>query len=179
MVTVKALDELTLADLWQVVPHDEEFWEDTKPRLQAMLKHLMQGALEEELTVLLGASRYRRVAWRGGYRNGFYERDLVTQIGIVQGIRVPRARGLRQERAVFERYQRRQAEVNQLIRDVFLRGVSTREVGRVLEAMLGERVSPPRSRGWRVASTPRCSGSTASRSATPGATSSSTACICG
>ena len=141
MVTVKALDELTLADLWQGVPRDEEFWEGTKPRLQAMLKHVMQGALEEELTQLLGASRYRRVEWRGGYRNGFYERDLVTQIGIVQGVRVPRARGLHQDRAVFERYQRRQAEVNQLIRDVFLRGVSTRQVGRVLEAMLGERVS--------------------------------------
>jgi len=141
MVTVKALDELTLADLWQVVPHDEDFWEDTKPRLRSMLKHLMQGALEEELTALLGASRYRRVERRGGYRNGFYERDLVTQIGIVQGVRVPRARGLPQERAVFDRYQRRQGEVNQLIRDVFLRGVSTREVGRVLETMLGERVS--------------------------------------
>ncbi len=24
MVTVKALDEVTLADLWQVVPHDED-----------------------------------------------------------------------------------------------------------------------------------------------------------
>jgi transposase-like protein len=141
MTTVKALDELTLADLWRVVPHDEDFWEGTKPRLQTMLKHLMQGALEEELTVLLGAGRYRRVDWRGGYRNGFYERDLVTQIGIIQGVRVPRARGVHQERAVFERCQRRQTEVNQLIRDVFLRGVSTRQVGRVLEAMLGERVS--------------------------------------
>src|SRR5574340_1100475 len=70
MVTVKALDELTLADLWQVVPHDDEFWEDTKPRLRQMLKPLMQGALEEELTQLLGASRYRRVEWRRGYRNG-------------------------------------------------------------------------------------------------------------
>ena len=106
-----------------------------------MLKHLMQGALEEELVTLLAAGRYRRVEWRRGYRNGFYERDLMTQIGIVQGVRVPRARGLRADHAVFARYERRQAEVNQLIRDVFLRGVSTREVGRVLETMLGERVS--------------------------------------
>jgi putative transposase len=142
MVSVKALDEVTLAELWRLVPHDDEaFWEDTKPRMQAMLKHLMQGALEEELVVLLGASRYRRVELRRGYRNGFYDRDLVTQIGVVQGIRVPRARNIQTDHAVFARYQRRQTEVNQLIRDVFLRGVSTREVGRVLEAMLGERVS--------------------------------------
>ena len=141
METVKAVDELTLADLWRMVPADEDFWEDTKPRLRAILKHCMQGALEAELVELLGAARYRRVEWRRGYRNGFYDRDVVTQIGIVQGVRVPRARGLRSEHAVFERYQRRQGEVNQLIRDVFLRGVSTREVGRVLETILGERVS--------------------------------------
>ncbi len=142
MVRVKALDELTPADLWQAVPHDDEdFWVDTGERMRAVLKHLMQGALEEEQVELLAASRYRRVEVRRGYRNGYYERDLVTQLGVVQGIRVPRARGLHADHRVFARYQRRQREVNDLIRDVFLRGVSTREVGRVLEAMLGERVS--------------------------------------
>ncbi len=141
MVSVKALDELTPADLWQAVPHDEDFWEGTAERLRALLKHLMQGALEEEQLELLAASRYRRVELRRGYRNGYYERDLVTQLGVVQGIRVPRARGLRSEHRVFDRYQRRQREVNDVIRDVFIRGVSTREVGRVLGAMLGEEVS--------------------------------------
>ncbi len=142
MVSVKALDEVTPTDLWQAVPRDDEdFWEDTAERLRAVLKHLMQGALEEEQLALLAASRYRRVDVRRGYRNGYYERDLVTQLGVVQGIRVPRARDLRSEHHVFARYQRRQHEVNQLIRDVFLRGVSTREVGRVLGAMLGEEVS--------------------------------------
>ena len=141
MVSVKALDELTPADLWQMVPHDEDFWQDTGERMRGVLKHLMQGALEEEQVQLLAASRYRRTEVRRGYRNGYYERDLVTQLGVVQGIRVPRARGLPGEHAVFAHYERRQPEVNRLIRDVFLRGVSTREVGRVLETMLGERVS--------------------------------------
>jgi putative transposase len=141
MVSVKALDELTPADLWQVVPHDEDFWEGTGLQMRALLKHIIQGALAEEQVLLLGASRYRRVEGRRGHRNGFYDRDLVTQIGIIQGIRVPRSRGLHDEHAVFARYQRRQPEVDQLIRDVFLRGVSTREVGRVLETILGEPVS--------------------------------------
>ena len=54
---------------------------------------------------------------------------------------MPRARGLSPERAVLGRYQRRCAKVGQLIRNVFLRGVSTREVGEVLQELLGQPVS--------------------------------------
>jgi transposase-like protein len=108
-----------------------------------MLKALLEEALEEEQLELLAAGRYRRVETRQGYRNGFYERDLATQIGIVTGIRVPRCRtgpgGSKSQ--VFTRYQRRQAQVNGLIRDVFLAGVSTRRVGETLQAVLGEPIS--------------------------------------
>lgn len=142
MQRVKALDELTLADLWREVPRgDEEFWSDTRERQRLLVKTLIEGALEEELTQLLGASRYRRTESRRGSRNGFYERDLATQVGIVTAIRVPRARAEKVERSVFRRYQRRQQQVNDVIRNVFLAGVSTRRVGETLEALLGERVS--------------------------------------
>lgn len=104
------------------------------------MKTLLEGALEEELTVLLEAGRYRRTETRRGRRNGFYERDLVTQYGIVTAIRVPRVRkGV--ERSVFSAYQRRQAQVDLLIRDVFLAGVSTRRVGETRESILGTAVS--------------------------------------
>ena len=137
-----ALDELSPADLWrEVPPSEDEFWYDARERQQRLLKVLLEGALEEELTQVLGASRFRRTDNRHGYRNGFYARDLTTQIGIVSGIRVPRARTVTVERSVFSRYQRRQAMVEKMIRDVFLAGVSTRRVGETLEAMLGERVS--------------------------------------
>jgi len=106
-----------------------------------LVKTLLEGALEEEMTVLLGAARFRRRESRRGQRNGFYQRDLATQIGIVTAIRVPRGRDPVAERSVFSRYQRRQARVNQVIRDIFLAGVSTRRVGASLEALLGEKVS--------------------------------------
>jgi transposase-like protein len=143
MVSIKALDSLTPADLWREVPLEEEFWEEAGQRQRRLLKVLLEGVLEEEQVQLLAAGRYRRVETRRGYRNGFYERDLVTQIGIVTGIRVPRCRtgsgGSGSQ--VFTRYQRRQAQVDGLIRDVFLAGVSTRRVGETLQAVLGEPVS--------------------------------------
>lgn len=142
MQRLKALDELTPADLWREVPRDdEEFWSDARERQLHLVKVLIEGALEEEMTVLLGAGRYRRTEGRHGCRNGFYERDLATQVGIVTAIRVPRPRGQPVERSVFSRYQRRQEQVNDVIRNVFLAGVSTRRVGETLQALLGERVS--------------------------------------
>ena len=144
MQRLKALDELTPADLWREVPRGEEdeFWRDAREKQLAVVKALLQGALEEEMTVLLGAARFRRTELRHGYRNGFYQRDLATQLGIVTGIRVPRARGGEPvSHSVFSRYQRRQRQVNDVIREVFLAGVSTRRVGEALQALLGEPVS--------------------------------------
>jgi len=142
MQRLRPLDELTPADLWREVPEaEDEFWQDARERQMRLVKALLEGALEEEMTVLLGAARFRRTEGRRGQRNGFYERDLATQIGIVTAIRVPRARAAVAEHSVFSRYQRRQAQVNQVIRDIFLAGVSTRRVGASLEALLGEPVS--------------------------------------
>ncbi len=142
MQRLKPLDKLTPADLWREVPEaEDEFWQEARERQVRMVKTLLEGALEEEMTVLLGAARFRRTEGRRGQRNGFYERDLATQIGIVTAIRVPRARAAVAEHSVFSRYQRRQAQVNQVIRDIFLAGVSTRRVGASLEALLGEPVS--------------------------------------
>ena len=137
------MDELTPADLWREVPDSEdEFWQDIREKQLRLLKAVLEGALEEEMIVLLGAGRHRRTQARRGHRNGFYERDLGRQIGIVTVIRVPRARGLPPiEHSVFRSYRRRQTVVHGLIRDIFLAGVSTRRVGESLEALLGESVS--------------------------------------
>src|SRR3972149_8804389 len=110
MQRVKALDEVTPADLWLEVPAaEDEFWQDTREKQRQILKVILEGALEEEMTVLLGAGRFRRTDERSGHRNGFYSRDLVTQIGVVTAIRVPRARGGGVARPALSRHRRRRA----------------------------------------------------------------------
>jgi putative transposase len=142
MTTLKALDELTPADLWrEVKPDVDEFWQDTQAKQRQLLKTFLEGVLEEEMVALLAAGRYRRTEARQGYRNGFYERDLVTQFGIISGVRVPRSRSGEADSAVFSRYRRRQAQVDLMIRETFLAGVSSRRVGEVLQAVLGTPVS--------------------------------------
>jgi transposase-like protein len=141
MHTIRALDERTPADLWRDVPLEEEVREEMQARQRQVVKGFLEGLLEEELVELLAASRYQRTEVRRGWRNGHYRRDLVTQLGAIAGIRVPRARHSVGESQVFQRYQRRQGQVHALIREAFLAGVSTRRVGAVLEGLLGEPVS--------------------------------------
>jgi len=102
------------------------------------LRWLLERTMETEVTQRLGAERYGRSATRTDWRNGYRERDLVTELGLLKGLRVPRSRQGSYQPEAFARYQRRQPLVNRLILEMFVAGVATRRVGEVLEALLGE-----------------------------------------
>jgi putative transposase len=76
---------------------------------------------------------------REDYRNGFYLRHLLTEIGDLV-VRVPRSRKGFVSR-VLEAYKRRSRSVDQLIMACFVLGMSTRKVSTALLSLLGERVS--------------------------------------
>jgi putative transposase len=124
-------------------------WEERKAffegeldeRVRSEVKQMLEQALEAERTTRLAVGRYVRDSEaRCDYRNGYYQRDLGTRLGLIKGLRVPRTRrgGGSQ---LLPRYQRRQECVHGLVREAFLRGISTRQVGEVLEPVLGEAYS--------------------------------------
>jgi len=105
------------------------------------LQELLQGALQEDINHQLGISRaYQRTGPRD-QRNGYYTRRLETQRGTLPALRVPRSRQGTYTPAVFARYQRRSAEVDELICQMFRRGVATRQVGRLLVLLSGPAAS--------------------------------------
>jgi putative transposase len=140
MVMVKDLTQLTVKDLWKEVKDEEDWWGDINERVLGMVKLIMEGSLEEELMLELQASRYKRSSARRGYRNGSYSRSLYTTFGVIKSLRIPRAREQHASKIV-PRYQRRQEEINTMVRDMFLAGVSTRRVGEVLTKIKGEHIS--------------------------------------
>jgi putative transposase len=71
--------------------------------------------------------------------NGFYDRALVTRCGRMD-LRVPRTRSALFHSQVMRRYQRRDKAVDEAIKGVFLRGVSTRQAGPALAGLLDEAV---------------------------------------
>lgn len=102
------------------------------------LRRLLENSLEIEITQKLGAPRYVRCARRADWRNGYRKRDLVTEMGLLKGLRVPRSRKGDFQSGVFARYSRRQPLINGLILEMFVAGVATRRVGEVLAALLGD-----------------------------------------
>ena len=117
------------------------FTQDWNEMVRCQLKRLLEQALLAEQDRYLELGYYEHAPMsRLDYRNGCYYRDLVTQLGLLARIRVPRTRkGFRSQ--LLPRYERRQKAVNNLILLAFLRGISTRQVGRVLEPVLGEAYS--------------------------------------
>jgi putative transposase len=140
MYQVKDLTQLTVKDLWQEVKGEEEWWGEINERVLGMVKLILERSLEEELLEFLQASRYRRTEVRRGYRNGYYERSLFSQYGLIKALRIPRARtGYSSQ--ILPNYQRRQGEINRMVREMFLAGVSTRRVGEVLYQVWGQSIS--------------------------------------
>lgn len=118
----------------------DDFQAALRERLRDAVRSTLVAVLEEEVEIFVGAERYERTPWRRDQRNGHYTRDLGTGLGVIEDLAVPRTRQGFQTQ-LFERYARRQAEVDQGISEMFVRGVSTRGVGEVLEQLTGAKPS--------------------------------------
>jgi putative transposase len=115
---------------------DSNFWVDIKRHTRSLLKDTMQICMDEEMVEYTNSLRYQRTENRLDYRNGYYERNLDTELGPIDDLTIPRSRlGLFRTK-VFEYYQRRQKAVNEAICNVFLSGVSTRDVSLSLKPLL-------------------------------------------
>ena len=141
MVEVKDLTQLTLKDLWHEVKSEEDFFGDLREPMLTGLKVVTQTAMDAELLEQLQASRYQRTEMRKGSRNGYRCRTLLTQYGWLQ-LKIPRDREGKYQPEFIRRYQQRTVEVDNLVREVFLSGVSTRQVGKVLAPLWGKEISP-------------------------------------
>ena len=139
--------EQTLTHRWGRVKdlfnelNPKDFWIDVNVHLRKFTRRLIDDTLEEELIQYMKTQPYQRTDTRVDYRNGHYQRNLDTTLGPIENIAVPRTRSGLFKPTVFERYQRRQKAVNELICNVFLRGISTREVAGALKPILGTSVS--------------------------------------
>ncbi len=120
----------------------ESFWGDVYGETKLAWKRLLEGDSERQRDRYAVREVYqRRSSRRQPYRNGYYERDFVTRLGTIR-LRIARTRGKSFLPRALEPFQRRAEDVAMLIREAFLRGISTRQVGRVVATLTGEVVSP-------------------------------------
>lgn len=103
------------------------------------VEQLLNAMLDAEADEITGAARYERTGDRKAYRAGHYERDLTVKAGTVT-LRGPKLKGALFESAVIERYRRREQSVEEALIDMYLAGVSTRQVDDISRLLWGERM---------------------------------------
>jgi transposase-like protein len=118
----------------------DELRQDLRALFQGAIRVTLEMVLEEELKAMVGARRFERVGSRSDHRNGTYLRRMLTSLGQVE-IAVPRSREQGSPADVIGRYRRRTEEVDDMIAEAYVSGVSQRKMGEVTEALMGEQVS--------------------------------------
>lgn len=121
----------------------ESFWGQVRWRTQHVLQQILEADSEQQMAEYLGLARYERSQEpeeRMDSRNGCYERDYVTPWGSIR-LRVRRTRKRSFLPRGIQTLERRAPEVAEMIRQTFLRGVSTRAIGRVVALVTDEPVS--------------------------------------
>ena len=119
----------------------KDFQSLLQEQVRMAVRLTLVAVLEEEVSALVGAQPYQRTPERRDYRNGHYARDLETTVGLIEDLLVPRTRNGHQTQ-LFDKYQRRRAELDDAIGEMFIGGVSTRQTGEVVETLTGSKPSP-------------------------------------
>lgn len=118
----------------------ETFWGDVYGKARGALEEFLAQESARQRDQSVRSEPWKQAATRRGQRNGFYWRDFVTRLGTLR-LKIARTRERSFLPGGLERFQRRAADVMMLIRGAFLRGISTRQVGRVIATVTGEVVS--------------------------------------
>lgn len=111
--------------------------------LRSKVRDVIEELLQSELDEVLGAVRHERTGDRAGYRNGSYERQLVTEMGPTT-LTVPRARvegegseTREHQSEILPKYERRSRRVNEAIIGCYLAGANSRRIRKALQPLLG------------------------------------------
>ena len=142
MATVPALTDRTGAERWAEVRDEDGLWGDLRPELLGAVRTILETTMEDELAAQLVAARYERTPWRTDLRNGSYHRSLVTELGAIIDLAVPRRRLVPYRPSFLRRAARRSGSVDAVLRQAFLRGLSVRETARLAETLTGVALSP-------------------------------------
>jgi putative transposase len=108
--------------------------------LRRMMQEMVQSAIQEEFEHFMGAGPWQRGAQRRGWRNGSKRRRLHTRVGTIE-LRIPKDREGRFQPTLFERYQRSEKALVLALVEMYIQGVSTRKVQKIVQELCGLLIS--------------------------------------
>jgi transposase-like protein len=113
---------------------------DDSDFLRDLVQRNLQQVVATEFEGFLQARPYERTNERQGYRNGSYKRKIKTRVGTIE-LEVLRDRDGEFSTELFRRYQRNEQALVLSMIEMYIQGVSTRKVQKVVEALCGSAVS--------------------------------------
>lgn len=126
-----------IAQALSQIKDEDQVWGEITAEMQSKLKELLEGVLECQRDLLVACDWYQRDQTREDHRSGYRTRSLVTALGRISGLRVPRMRSKRFQTVLWRHYKRRAAPIDRAVIESFLCGVATRKIKRALGPILG------------------------------------------
>ena len=107
--------------------------------VQFATERVLQEALEREQADVLGRGRYERHPAARGYRNGYEDGTLKTAEGVLR-VKVPQVRGLEDtyRSQIWTNLAKTSEHLKSLIVEMFVGGMSQRDIAAALETALGQ-----------------------------------------
>lgn len=111
--------------------------------IKEIIRDFLETILEAELTEHLGYSKYDAQGKNSGNsRNGSYKRNLKTKYGEIEQLKVPRDRNGEFDTILFQSHQRQDNWLEEMIVNMYARGLSTRDIADIIEKLYGSKYSP-------------------------------------
>lgn len=101
---------------------------------------LFNEAMKLERTQYLNAAPYQRTSQRKSYANGFKDKTVSTRLGKIE-LKVPQTRDGEFYPSVLERGERSERALKLAVAEMYIQGVSTRKVAKIMEELCGTEVS--------------------------------------
>jgi transposase-like protein len=130
-------------NLWGLTIQPQDFFEEVQTVSLKVVKAFFELGLEQQRDELVGASRHERSVGRSDARNGYYLRkSFQTAIGRIESLRIPRCRKQSLVKALEGQLRRTRGAVEGEVVEMFLKGLSVRSIGPILDGLLGLPISP-------------------------------------
>jgi putative transposase len=120
--------------VWEVLA--QQGVEGFRPVIEWFWNALMQAERSEALK----AEPYERTSERAGYANGFKPKTLQTRIGTLE-LQVPQVRGMTFYPQCLEKGSRSEVALKLAVAEMYVQGVTTRRVTKVMEELCGLEVT--------------------------------------
>jgi transposase-like protein len=117
--------------------------EDKDELLKRMFKLMMESLMEGERSAFLGYGKHDFTGYgTSNSRNGYYDRDLLTGVGLLEKLNIPRDRLGEFTSELVDKWERSTKPMDNLVLSLYAKGMSTRDIEDVIKRIYGKDISP-------------------------------------